>query len=309
LQKHLYKIAFIIALLLHLLFIVLYRPLTVLLQLFPHSQAKAAETQPLVFEFEQPRELVETPDDAQVDKAPQDAQFLSDKNARAQDNYQANDLPRGLSYSEGLTDHKIFSGGGQPGQQMEAPQSERPSDEMDMNDADNTPADGEQNDPRDGDVQLSRQQQQQQPRTRFSRDLLYGRQSTVDNGPVTFSDDVNWNNRESSVVDEGGISLSTYEWNYAPFLLYLKRRVRDHVYPPAAFYQLGLISGEVMLKFTIYRDGSITEPQLLSSKGHDSFISTSMNAVKAGSPYKRLPDDFPEDKLDLTWTFIYTIYK
>ncbi len=306
-QKHILKISFIIALLLHLLLLILYRPLTGILQIFPHSEAKATETAPLVFEFEQPRELVETPDDAKVDKAPQDAQFLSDKNAQARDDYQADDIKQGSAFSEGLTDFKIFAGGGQPGQQMEAPQSEQPSDDMNMKDAENTPTNDEQNDPRDGDVQLSRQQQRTQ--TRFSKDLLYGRPSNSSSSPVTFSEDVNWNNQQSSAADQGGISLSTYEWNYAPYLLYLKRRVRDHVYPPAAFYQLGLISGEVVLKFTIFKNGAISEPELVNSKGHNSFISTSMNAIKAASPYKNLPDDFPENKLELTWTFIYTIYK
>ncbi|MBN2413324.1 energy transducer TonB [candidate division KSB1 bacterium] len=307
-QKHPYKTTFVISIIIHLLLLLIYRPITGIANLFPQPVTQDAEIEPLVFEFEEPRELVETPEEARVEKPPDNAQFYSDKNARAQDLIAANDLPSGLSFSEGQTDYKIFAGGGVAGEQMEAPQNEQQQQE-DGRENNNSEQSENQYKIENGDLQIS-QQQQVSPyqRQRFSKDLLYGRKTNRNLGENNFTDDVNWNNQESSAEDAGGISLSTYEWNYAPYLLYLKRRVRDHVYPPAAFYQLGVINGEVILKFTIFKNGSITDPQLITNKGHDSFISTSINAIKASSPFKYLPDDFPEKELEIIWTFVYSIY-
>jgi hypothetical protein len=43
--------------------------------------------------------------------------------------------------------------------------------------------------------------------------------------------------------------------------------------------------------------------------GHPALMETSVNAVKASNPFKQLPDFFPEDYLELTWTFIYSILR
>ncbi len=308
-HKHPYKTTFIISIIIHLLLLLIYRPITGIANLFPQPVPKNTESAPLVFEFEEPRELVETPEDARVEKPPDNAQFYSDKNARAQDLLAANNLPQGLSFSEGQTDYKIFAGGGVAGEQMETPQNNQQQPEEGQ-DNDNSEQSENQDQNNNGDLQISQQQQVSTfQRQRFSKDLLYGSKNNASTGDNNFTDDVNWNNQESSAEDAGGISLSSYNWNYAPYLLYLKRRVRDHVYPPAAFYQMGLINGQVVLRFTIYKNGSINEPQLISNKGHESFISTSINALKASSPFRNLPDEFPEKELEITWTFIYSIYR
>jgi len=308
-QKHPYKITFIISIIIHLLLLLIYRPITGITNLFPQPVTENAEIEPLVFEFEEPKELVETPDNARVDQPQDNAQFYSDKNARAQDQIAVNNLPQNLPYSEGRTEYKVFAGGGEIGEQLEAPQDKQQLQDEGQDNYNSEQAET-RNRSEDGEFQISQQQKVSNlQRQRFSKDLLYGRKSNAPPGVNSFTDDVNWDNQESSANEMGGISLSTYDWNYAPYLLYLKRRVRDHVYPPAAFYQLGLINGTVVLNFTICKNGSINEPQLLSNKGHKSFISTSINAVKASSPFRNLPDDFPEKELEIRWTFIYSIYR
>ncbi len=311
-QKHRIKIAILISILLHILILVLYRPLSVFLQLVPDSKAESVITEPLVFEFEdppKPKEVVETLEEARVDKAPDDAQFYSDKNARAQDMYADNNLPNGMSFSEGISDYRTFAGMEQAGEQSETPSQDKPTEDFGQDDQFSEQK--EQSEAyKDSDPLLQRQTEfSQQMRPKFTKDVLFGQQQNNKNGMLGYTDDANWNNQESSADNLGGISLSSYNWNYAPYIMYLKRKVQEKIYPPSAFYSVSGMKSEVVVNMVVHRDGTIEEPQLVANDGHESFISTSVNALKAASPYKPLPDDFPEDRLVITWTFGYQNYR
>ena len=93
------------------------------------------------------------------------------------------------------------------------------------------------------------------------------------------------------------------------FNFYMKKRLRDHIYPPPAFYQMGMINGEIVVRFKLFQDGSTSDLTLIEYRGHKALTETSLNAVKASSPFKPLPENFPENYLELTWTFIYSIYR
>ncbi len=301
-KNKVYNIAILISLLVHLLFLMVYKPLTGVTKFLSLAKANdiAAQqpNQPLEFE------LVETPSEAQVDKPPDNAQFLSDKNARAQDMNASNNLAQGLPFSKGLTDYKIFAGGGgSPGQIM-PPQQTQPQKEQ----AQSEDQSGKNDQERFGDVQIFSQQRPPATSQRFNKNMLSGVSGQNSQFTGNFSDDVNWNNQQSSADDLGGVSLSTYNWDFAPYILYMKRRIRQHIYPPPAFYQMGAISGEVVLRFKLYPDGSTSDLQLISYKGHKALTETSLNAVKASSPFKKLPETFPENYLELTWTFVYSIF-
>src|SRR5688572_16797653 len=57
----------------------------------------------------------------------------------------------------------------------------------------------------------------------------------------------------------GGIQLSTTEWDFAPYLLDLKRRIKQKWIPPIAFTALGAIHGYSWVRFRIYPDGHMEE--------------------------------------------------
>ncbi len=309
-QKHRIKIAIVISILLHILILAFYKPLSVILQL--DSKAESVHTEPLVFEFEdtaKPKEVVETLEEARVDKAPDDAQLYSDKNARAQDMYADNNLPNGMSFSEGVSDYRTFAGKQQAGEQMETPSQDKPTENFGQDDQFSEQK--EQSEAyKDSDPLLQQQTEfSKQMRPKFTKDVLFGQQQSNKSGMLGYTDDANWNNQESSADNLGGISLSTYNWNYAPYINYLKRKVQEKIYPPSAFYSVSGMKSEVVVNMVVHRDGTIEEPQLVANDGHESFISTSVNALKAASPYKPLPDDFPEDRLVITWTFGYQNYR
>lgn len=308
-----YRIALGISVIFHLILFLLYKPLSGISGLLELSDFEAPPDDPLTFElvepYQQPQELVETPDDARVDQPPQDAQFLSDKNAQAQD-FNMSDLPQGLSFSQGISDYKIFSGGaaGVPEMLQQEKEQEEREGKSEQGDAERE-QEGEDDPYRFGDEAILSQAFSAMERKKFDKSVLNGAQGPRSNSPNYFSDDADWNQQESSANALGGISLSTYEWDYAPYILYMKRRIRDHLYPPQAFVQMGAISGEVTLQFVLRRDGIVRNLQVIGANGHSAFIDPSLNSIKASDPFKPLPESFPEPYLELAWTFVYSVYR
>ncbi len=312
-QHRSYKIALGISILLHVILLLLYKPIAGISGWLEPFATPPAEQEPLTFELvdpnEQPQELVETPDQAATEEAPEDAQFLSDKNAQAQDML-ADDMPQGLSYNQGISEHRTFARGGDVGvaqqYQQQQPQQEQ---EGDSQKNDKREQEGEENPYTQGDAAIYNEAFSAMQKQKFSKELLQGSQRQTNRPPNNFSDDTDWDNRDSSAETVGGVSLSTYNWDYAPYILYMKRRIRDHLYPPPAFMQMGAISGDVTLRFILRRDGSVRDLKLLGNQGHKSFIDPSLNSIRASDPFKPLPDSFPDPYLELTWTFVYSVYQ
>ncbi len=115
------------------------------------------------------------------------------------------------------------------------------------------------------------------------------------------------NNEKLSARDIGNLSLSTYAWNFAPYMLELKRRIDRNLNPPPAFTQLGIIDGKYKVQFVITRKGELKSLRLLDSVGAESLARTSTDAINFSRPFDPLPDDFPDEVLVVTGTFIYYV--
>lgn len=111
----------------------------------------------------------------------------------------------------------------------------------------------------------------------------------------------------SASMTIGNITLNTTEWDFAPYLLDLKRRIRQKWIPPVAFAQLGAIHGYTWVKFRIYPDGRMQDLAVVETEGHDSLHRSSVNAIKGAAPFRPLPDHFPEDYLEITFGFYYLL--
>jgi outer membrane biosynthesis protein TonB len=114
-------------------------------------------------------------------------------------------------------------------------------------------------------------------------------------------------NEASARASVGGISINTTAWDFAPYLLDLKHRIKQHWIPPLAFTALGAIHGYTKVNFRIYPDGSMTALAVVESDGHDALHRSSVNAIKGAAPFRPLPEDFPEDYLDITFGFYYLL--
>lgn len=115
-------------------------------------------------------------------------------------------------------------------------------------------------------------------------------------------------NLKASLDRKGGVSFNTYEWDFAPYMLAMKRRVEKNLHPPYAFTHMGMVSGTNILHFTVLRDGTVRGLTILGSDAHFCLDRTSVRAIELSLPFMPLPDDFPEDVLEVTAQFSYVIH-
>ncbi|HEX5132758.1 MAG TPA: energy transducer TonB [Candidatus Krumholzibacteria bacterium] len=116
-----------------------------------------------------------------------------------------------------------------------------------------------------------------------------------------------FDNEGSASATIGGISLSTTDWDFAPYLLDLKRRIKQKWIPPIAFTTLGAVHGYTWVKFRIYPDGNMEDLGIVETEGHDSLHRSSVNAIKGAAPFRPLPKGFPDDYLEITFGFYYLL--
>ncbi|MCG8606471.1 energy transducer TonB [bacterium] len=284
--------------LLHFLFLLLFVFLTGLgMFATDESLADLVNKDPLVFQLQEEQrrsELVETPDDAEVDEEQKDTDLASDKNARARNSEIKPDLESGEAFAEGEFEFKELPSNptplGQPGQLAEkerlaqeqtTDQKPKETDAEDYYIVDGTP--------------------------KFSREVLT--QSTTNPGANNDVPRIKYDNRNSNAPDLGSFSFNTYDWDFAPYMLALKKRVEKNIFPPPAFYRLGIIDGDTRLRFRIHPDGRMTNLEILDYNGHKTLMETSVRAIEISAPFMALPHDFPERYLEVTASFRYLISK
>lgn len=289
------KSAILVSLLLHFLLMLLLPRLAHLDQvlLVPENEPAMEEQNnqaPLVFD------LVETPESARSETPAADTRHLSDKTARAQDQNRSESLPEGDPYSKGRTDRALFRGNPERSMPRMNPDRQPRTSESESRERPTTSEDR---------LLVARRQESNQPKT-FHPNVLRGQQSPQKSLPSNYTDDVNRDQTQTSSENVGQVSLNTYQWDFAPYILAMKKKLRRNMYPPPALYRLG-IGGEAVVRFRVYPDGQIENLQVLSFRGHSAFSTTSVNAIKASLPFEPLPEDFPEKYLELTWTFLYSI--
>lgn len=114
-------------------------------------------------------------------------------------------------------------------------------------------------------------------------------------------------NEGSARASINGIQLNTTAWDFAPYLLDLKHRIKQHWIPPLAFTAMGAIHGYTWIRFRIHPDGSMDSMEIVETEGHESLHRSSANAVKGAAPFRELPADFPEPYLEITFGFYYLL--
>lgn len=112
----------------------------------------------------------------------------------------------------------------------------------------------------------------------------------------------------AGVAIDGDFSLSTYEWNYGPWMRRFENELHRHWVAPYA-YRLGVISGKTVIKLVIEKDGRPSSMEILETDGHQSLHDASLAALKAFAPYAPLPAHFPEENLVITLGLHYPAWR
>lgn len=279
-----YTLAYGTALVAHLLFFVFYAPLSSLVPQ-PRIDASDHESPPMTFEF------VELPDPAPEDPSPDATSLRSDRVSRAKD---LHDLPlpqSRLPYTNGL---------------VQSPSQLRPDAGRD--------GDGGERGETDTRTRADREEAESDEASTDFTSLLKPRKTWTPHQPESAifgrphrPGVLPMKNLRSHALEQGGLQLSTYDWEFAPYLAYLKRHIGDHIHPPAAFTQLGLIQGRTRLKFRILPDGSLEGPEVIDFDGSPYLRDTSTRAVELSADFRPLPAHFPEDHLEITALFHYLL--
>lgn len=136
-----------------------------------------------------------------------------------------------------------------------------------------------------------------------SEDNKNSEQNTVQQSST--GDNQRFNQKKFSVEEVGSLSLSTYAWDWAPYISKLKAKHQSVWFAPPAYNRLGLIHGQTTIVFEISRSGNLLSAKVVNHIGHESLEVASLASIKAIFPFYPLPDDFPDDKLTITATLVY----
>lgn len=306
-KRHPIKISIIVSLLIHVFTLFSLGEWGYLFTWVPDNTSVKAEQEPLQFE------LVENPNAPLNEKSPERGNLLSDRNSRAKSNAKTS-LPEGqMPYSEGtsmIPEPPRLPGNGNvpPVQPQETNQNKEQQNEAGKEQkveattnkemhVDKSSMAAQENAPAEG----------LNPAIKFSRDYLV-QSSPPQNGGESFYI-TGYDNQKYDAKEIGDFTLNTYAWDFAPYLLELKRRIQRNIFPPPAFTILGIIEGEFVLQFGIVPNGRLEFLRVLDSNGHPSLELTSRKSIELSAPFPPLPANFPEKKLIITGRFMYSVYR
>ena len=101
-----------------------------------------------------------------------------------------------------------------------------------------------------------------------------------------------------------GLTFDTSEFRGRGYMRMLKERIeRIWKYPDEAARRG--ISGDLYMKFSIKKDGSLGEIEILRTSGYRDLDEAAMKAIKSAEPFWPLPDDWDKDPLEIKGHFIY----
>ncbi len=110
---------------------------------------------------------------------------------------------------------------------------------------------------------------------------------------------------EQGYAEAGPISFETQWYDWGPYAAAMVAKIRLHWYQNMPeVVRLGL-KGVVVIRFTIQRDGRITDITTLQSSGIPPFDFAAAKAIELASPLAPLPKDFPENDERVTAAFYY----
>lgn len=274
-EKRIYLIALFLSLLLHLVLFFVFKVELFNIDLTSEIDNLSEEVA-VLFPENKPKQIVENINEN--DDMPSESDLLSDRNSRARNPFIYDEI-----------DKQPYSDGNIPIQNLTNPS-------------------------------LSDALSQNLPNRKFSKDALMNRNHDVSSqssynveGQEALRQQFEGQETTNNIYDQkrfsadqlGDLSLSTYAWEWAPYINALKRKLQRVWFTPPAYYQLGLIYGSTVIRFSISKEGNLIEYDVLQHKGHESLEQSSINAIKSTFPFKPLPSNFPDERLVITARLIY----
>jgi protein TonB len=103
------------------------------------------------------------------------------------------------------------------------------------------------------------------------------------------------------------VTFDTKEYRFAGYMTRLREKIESiWVYPPEAARRG--IYGDLKIRFTINKDGSLGEVRLIRTSGYKMLDDAAIKALKDGQPYWPLPDSWHMKSYTILGHFVYSLY-
>ncbi|MFP5246476.1 MAG: energy transducer TonB [Thermoanaerobaculia bacterium] len=110
---------------------------------------------------------------------------------------------------------------------------------------------------------------------------------------------------EKGTAEQGPLSFETQWYDWGPYAASMVSRIRVNWYANMPQLIRTGIQGVVTIRFTIQRDGRITDVTILKTSGHPPYDFAARKAIELSSPLQPLPADFPNPSERVTAMFYY----
>jgi outer membrane biosynthesis protein TonB len=238
---------------------------------FPENKPKPAEKEQLIVENQN-----------ETDEVPDNTNLLSEKNSRARNPEKTNQVQKNTPFSQGNVNLQELSN---PKREKKPPlpygYKRFSSDALVGKQTDN-------------------QQRKKGEANPLDREGVQSQSQSAQSGI-----NQRMQQKKFSVEEVGALSLSTYAWEWAPYVRKLKEKHSNVWFSPPAYNRLGIIHGATKIVFEISRDGTLLNAKVIEHKGHESLEVASFASIKAIFPFLPLPKDFPDESLTITATLVY----
>ncbi|MCX8070570.1 MAG: energy transducer TonB [Thermodesulfovibrionales bacterium] len=106
---------------------------------------------------------------------------------------------------------------------------------------------------------------------------------------------------------DGSITFDAREFKYHSYLKRLRERIESVWKYPQEAAERG-IYGDLFIRFTIKKNGSIGDIEILRTSGHNLLDNAATKAIRDASPYWPVPDELGKESFTITGHFVYSIY-
>ena len=110
---------------------------------------------------------------------------------------------------------------------------------------------------------------------------------------------------EKGLAEQGPLSFETSWYDWGPYAQAMVSKIRVHWYANMPQLIRSGIGGVVTIRFTIQRDGRVTDITVIKSSGHPPYDFAARKAIELASPLQALPADFPNPDERVTAMFYY----
>lgn len=110
---------------------------------------------------------------------------------------------------------------------------------------------------------------------------------------------------DQGFAENGPLSFETQWYDWGPYAASMVSRIRVNWYANMPELIKTGMKGVVTIRFTIHRDGRISDLQILNSSTVPPYDFAAKKAIELSSPLNALPKDFPNESERVTCMFFY----